>query len=75
MSFIASQVACFMAAPKVSHKKKAIKFILRYLAQQDPNKGLALKPDQTFDLNCWGWTQTLQDYMVEYQMSIQSQSS
>ena len=49
--FAISQVARFTAATKVSHAK-AIKSIVRYLAR-DPNRGLIVKRDGTFDLKCW----------------------
>ena len=51
VTFTVSQVAQFTAPPKVSHAT-AIKSIVRYLAH-DPNKGLIVKPDGTFDLKCW----------------------
>ena len=52
ITFAVSQVAHFTAAPKVSHAKVIEESFIRYLVC-DPNRGLILKPDGTFDLKCW----------------------
>ena len=51
ITFAVSQVARFTSNPKVSHAK-AIRSIVRYLAGTS-DKGLAIKPDGTFNLKCW----------------------
>ena len=52
--FLASQVAGFTASPEASHAK-TVESIVRHLAGTS-SKGLAIKPDGTFDLMAWADT-------------------
>ena len=51
ITFAVSQVARFTHAPKASHAS-AVKIILRYLART-PNHGIIVKPNGTYNLQCW----------------------
>ena len=51
ITFAVSQVARFTANPKKSHAQ-ALKTIVRYLACT-PDKGIIVKPDDTYTLRCW----------------------
>ena len=51
ITFAVSQVARFTANPKKSHAQ-ALKTIVRYLART-PDKGIIVKPDDTYTLRCW----------------------